>query len=214
MQVANVKGATRQPAGRGANQRLRADGMLPAVIYGHGEAPEAVAVSKRDFEYALHHLQHVINLEVDGKAQQYLVKDVQYDHLHKEPIHVDLMRVDPNERVKISVALELKGTPKGAAEGGQITQLLSDLHVECPLIAIPDAIRADISGLALNQALHIRELALPEGVTALHAAEDVICICRLPKAAIEAGAAAAPAEGAAAEPEVIGRVAKEKPEGE
>lgn len=211
MQVANVKGEARSANGRHANERLRRRGMLPAIIYGHGEAPETIALSKHDFDYALHHLQHVINLDVSGKSSTYLIKEVQYDHLHKDVIHVDLMRVDANEKVKISIALELKGTPKGAAEGGQVTQLLSDLHVECPLLAIPEVVRADISHLALNQSLHIKELTLPAGVTALHPAEELVCIVRLPKASAEAAVAGAAPEGAVAEPEVIGRVAKEKP---
>ncbi|MBK8913852.1 MAG: 50S ribosomal protein L25 [Phycisphaerales bacterium] len=209
MQVANVKGEKRSAGGRHANERLRRRGMLPAVIYGHGEAPQSVAVSRHDFEIALHALQHVIALEVDGAKQQYLVKDVQYDHLHKDPIHIDLMRVDANERVRVSVALELKGTPAGAALGGQITQLLTDLHIECLLIAIPETLRVDIAHLGLNQSVHVRELSLPEGVKALHSPEELICICRLPKAAVET-VATATGEGAAAEPEVIGRVAKDK----
>lgn len=215
MQIATIKGEPRKPANRNANRRLRQRGLVPAVIYGHGEKPETVAVSLAELRSALAHLAHVIKVEAGGRTQQYLLKEVQYDHLQSTPIHVDLMRVDPNERVKVKVPVELKGEPHGAHEGGILVQVISDLEIECRLIEIPEVIRANVAHLGLNQVLHVRDLELPAGVTPQHGPEDIVATVRPKRGVEELAPAAPPAEGAAAEPEVIGRKAKEEPaEGE
>lgn len=208
MQIANVQGESRSPGGRHANERLRRRGLVPAVIYGHGEKPETVAVSLRDLSDALGRLQHVIQLSAGGPPQQYLIKDVQYDHLQSTPIHVDLMRVDVNERVRVKVPVDFKGDPKGVQEGGQLVIVVNDIEIECGLLQIPDSIRANIGHLGLNQALHVRELEWPQGVTPVQGPEEVVASVRAKRG--EETPAAAPAEGAAAEPEVIGRQAKDK----
>lgn len=205
MEVANVQGEVRQPGGRHANERLRRRGMIPAIIYGHGEEPENVAISRRDLELALEHLQHVIQLQVDGGSKQYLIKDVQYDHLHRYPIHADLMRVDMSEKVHVKVALELRGDPVGVRGGGVLIQSMSDLDVECALRDLPEVIRVEIDGLDLNHVLHVKDLALPPGVRAMSDPEAAVVAVRAKKAEVEA------LEGeAAAAPEVIGRVAKDQ----
>ncbi len=209
MEIATVKGESREIGGRTANNRIRRRGMLPAIIYGHGEAPQAVSLLLHDLENALARMTHVINLEIGGRAQQYLVKDVQYDHLMKTPIHVDLMRVDPNERVHVRVGVELRGNPRGLTEGGEMVQLISDLEIECPLLAIPEILRPKIDHLHVNDALHVRDLELPEGVRALQPPDTVICHVRTKKLAVETPAVAV-AEGGPSEPEMIGRVAKEE----
>lgn len=213
MQIATIKGETRKVAGRNANERIRRAGMVPGVVYGHGEATEFVAVSQRDLEGVLNKQAHVVKLSVGGNEKQYFIKDVQYDHLQKTPIHIDLLRVDPNERIKVSVPIELRGTPVGLSVGGEIIQPISDLEIECKLVEIPETIRVKIDHLNLGQAIHVKELELPKDVKALHHPEEVVISVRLKKVDVPVAAAAAPAEGAAAaEPEVIGRIAKEKPE--
>lgn len=208
MQIASVTGETRKPGGRHANERLRRRGLIPGVVYGHGEQPETVAVSLHDLERALHHLQHVINLKVGAAETPFLIKEVQYDHLQRTPLHVDLMRVDLNERVKVKVALEFKGTPVGVREGGVLTTIIADLEVECLLAEIPETIRVNIDNIAIGGSLHVRELDLPAGVTAITPADATVVAVRHKKT--DAPVAAVEGE-AAVEPEVIGRVAKEVP---
>lgn len=212
MQIASATGERRTPGGRHANERIRRRGLVPAVIYGHGEAPETVSISRHDLEWALAHSRHVLALRIDGREMRYLIKEVQYDHLQKTPIHVDLMRVDAGERVRVKVALELRGVPQGVRAGGVLLQTVGDLDVECGLLEIPDAIRADVAHLGLHEALHVRELELPPGVKALHDPETVVAVVRAKREEVPV---AAPAEAeAAAEPEVIGRVAREESEEE
>jgi len=211
MQISTVTAEKRNPGGRHANERIRRAGNVPAIIYGHGESPEAVSLSAHELGLALEHLQHVLKLKVGGQETLYLLKDVQYDHLQRTPIHVDLMRVDPNERVKVTVPVEFRGTPHGTTVGGELVTLLADVHIECKLLEIPDSVRAKIDGLEIGSALHIRELELPADVKALHSPEEVVCLVRHKKT--DEAVAGAPAEGEAGkEPEVIGRIAKEKPE--
>ena len=213
MQIATMKGEARKGGGRNANERVRRAGMVPGVIYGHGEANETVAVPLHELESVLGKAAHVVKLTVAGKENQYFIKEVQYDHLQKTPIHIDLMRVDPNERIRVKVPVELRGTPVGLSVGGEIIQPISDIEIECKLVEIPETIRIKIDHLNLGMAVHIKELELPPDVKAMHHAEEVVISVRLKKIDV-AAVAAAPLEGAptSAEPEVIGRVAKEKTE--
>ncbi len=215
MATGALKSEKRESGGRSVNRRLRRNGMIPAVIYGHGQANETVAISLHDLEQAIHRMEHVIRLDgVDN--EQYLIKDVQYDHLQKTPIHIDLLRVDPNEKVQVNVAIELRGTPKGAAEGGTLVQVMADLEIECLIGKIPDVLRPSVAGLAIGDSLHVRDLQLPEGVEALADPDETIATCRAPRGteAEEVAVVAEGEEGAEAkEPERIGRVAKEE-EGE
>jgi large subunit ribosomal protein L25 len=211
MQIASIQGETRKPGGRHANYRLRKRGLVPAVIYGHGLPPETVALSQRDLLRALEHAQHVIKLSIDQRGTQYLLKDVQYDHLQHRPIHVDLMRVDPSERVTVNVGIELRGEPKGVHEGGDLIQVLTDLDVECPLLNIPEMLRLKIDHLGVGEALHVRDIELPEGVITRHSPDDVVATVRAKRGvAVEEEEAEALVEEAGAEPEVIGRAAKEE----
>lgn len=211
MQISTVSAQSRKPGGRHANERVRRAGLVPGVIYGHGETPETVSLSGHELGLALEHLQHVLKLNVGGKETLYLLKDVQYDHLQRTPVHVDLMRVDPNERVKVTVPVEFRGTPHGTTVGGELVTILADVHLECKLLEIPDSVRAKIDHLEIGKALHVKELELPADVKALHGPDDVVCLVRHKKT--DEAVAAPVVEGEAGkEPEVIGRVAKEKTE--
>ncbi len=213
MHIETISAEPRQPGGKHANERLRRRGMIPAVIYGHNRPPETVAVSQHDLLLALQHTTHVVNLEMNGSQTQYLLKDIQYDHLHHVPIHVDLMRVAPDERVHVKLAIELRGEPHGVHEGGELLQVLNEIEIECPLLEVPDTLKIKVDHLGVNQALHVGDLELPEGVKALHKAEDVIAVVRPKKgvAVSEAGEEEA-VEEAPAEPEVMGRGKKEEDE--
>lgn len=216
MQIADVKGETRNPGNRRANRKLRTGGLVPAVIYGHGKDPETVALSQHDLELALHRLQHVLNVQVGGKKGQYLVKEVQYDHLQMHPIHVDLMRVDPNERVQVKVPIELRGEPHGIHEGGELVHVITDLDVECRLLEIPEFVRPVVDHMGVGDTLHIKDLELPEGVTATGNGDDVVVVVRAKRGVTvdELEQAAEPtAEAGGKEPEVFGRTAKDESEG-
>ena len=211
MEIAQLQAETRPGRGTRAARRLRRQGKLPGVVYGHGELPENVAIGEHDLENLLGHGSHVLQLNVNGKTKQVLIKAVQFDHLGVKPIHVDFMRVDLNERVRVSVPLEFRGTPIGTHEGGILEHELVDLEVDCLVTEIPEVIRVNVAELGLGDALHVRELELPPDVHAVSGPEVIVCAVRAKKAAAEVVEVVA-AEAAPAEPEIIGR--KEKEEGE
>src|SRR5438477_8482309 len=152
-QTAQITAKPRAELGSRANKRLRDAGMLPGVIYGHKEAVVPVTLPRKETVNHLKHGAHVFDLAVDGKSEKVLVKEVQYDHLGIEVIHVDFARVSLDEKVEVTVSLELKGTPKGEAEGGVLTQVISELEVECLVTDIPSVIRHNVADLGLDEVL-------------------------------------------------------------
>jgi large subunit ribosomal protein L25 len=195
-----VKAQSRKELGSRANKRLRDSGILPGVIYGHKQAVLPIALTRKEVANHLSHGAHLFNLSLDGQNETVLVKEVQYDHLGIELIHIDFSRVDLTERVKITVPLELKGTPKGEADGGVLQQLIADLEIECVVTDIPDMIRFNVSEMGLNSILHVKDLILPPNVKTLQDGDYIVATV---KEIVETVATAA-AEGEA-EPEVIGR---------
>jgi large subunit ribosomal protein L25 len=206
-QSAQVTAKPRSELGSRANKRLRDAGLLPGVIYGHKEAVVPVTLPKKEVVNHLSHGAHVFDVALDGKSEKVLVKEVQYDHLGIEVIHVDFARVSLDEKVEVTIPIELKGEPK-EAEGGVMQQVINELEVECLVTEIPDAIRVNVADMKLNDVLAIKDLQLPPGVTTKLDAELIVVTLKEVKE--EEIAPAAP-EAEAAEPEVIG---KKKEEGE
>src|SRR3712207_3922873 len=160
-QSATITIKARPELGSRANKRLRDAGLVPGVIYGHKEAVVPVTLPKKELVGHLNHGAHVFDLALDGRSEKVLVKEVQYDHLGIEVIHVDFARVSLDERVEVTVPLELKGTPKGEADGGVLQQLVSDLEIECLVTEIPASIRHNVAEMAVDDVLHIKDIQLP-----------------------------------------------------
>ncbi len=215
MEGGAIKATKRAPAGRRAASRLRKAGQVPGIIYGHGEPPLPVALDGEMLAWHLHHGAQLLDLEMDGQASKLLVKDVQYDHLNENITHVDLARVRLDERVTVSVPLRFRGTPVGVKiDGGQLLTPLTQIEVECLVIAIPSEIRVNVAELKINDHLTVGQLELPEGIKALANPEQVVALVAEPQAE-EVLAPAAAAEAGPTEPEVIGRkVEEEAAEGE
>src|SRR5688500_18024366 len=199
----------RSELGSRANKRLRDAGFIPGVVYGHKEAVVPVTLGKKELSNYLSRGTHVFDLAMDGKSEKVLVKDVQYDHLGMEVLHVDFARVSLDETVEVTVPLELKGTPKGEEEGGVLQQIVAELEIECRVTDIPSLIVHNVTEMKLDDVLHIRDLKLPPGVKAMQDEDLVVAQVK----AIEEEVAAPAAEEGAAEPEVIGRKPEEGEEG-
>jgi len=203
VQSAQISVKQRSELGSRANKRLRDGGQVPGVIYGHKEAVVPITLPKKEVSNHLSRGAHVFDLSFDGRSEKVLVKEVQYDHLGLEVIHVDFARVSLDEKVEVTVTLELKGTPRGEADGGVLQQVLSELEIECLVTEIPEVIRHNISEMALDDVLHVRDLQLPPGVKVLQDEDLIVATVR---EVVEE--AAAPAAEGEAEPEVIGRKAE------
>jgi large subunit ribosomal protein L25 len=211
-----INGKTRQDkdTGKKACKRTRKAGWMPGIVYGHKQDAVAVLLPTRELEQALRKGAHVLTINLDNGTEQVLVKDVQWDHLGSSMMHVDLTRVDLNERVKVTVQIVLRGTPKGAVEGGVLEQVLSQMEVECVVTQIPESLRVSVADLGVGQALHIKDVPVPEGTVAIGDPETVVCLCRILGEEPAPEAAAATPEEGAAEPEVITRGKPEEEEGE
>ncbi|HUU84559.1 MAG TPA: 50S ribosomal protein L25 [Phycisphaerae bacterium] len=210
METVTLEGVRRVRVGTRHARRIRNEGKLPAIIYGHGEAPESVALSAHEVEVELQHGARVLTVKLEEKETQYLIKSVQYDHLGTTPIHLDLMRVDVHETVTVEVGIELRGTPKGVADGGVLEQHLNSLEVECLMIAIPETLRPSVMPLGIGDSLLVKDLKLPPGVKTTVSPEERVATVRL--LAVEVEEEEAPAAEEAAQPEVIGRGKKEEEE--
>jgi large subunit ribosomal protein L25 len=206
---------TSQREGRGSRKadRLRTQGKVPAVVYGHKKATESVSVDRDALLHAVTHKARVVDLKSAAGTQKALISELQWDHLGKDILHADFQRVAIDERISVSVPLELKGTAPGVTAGGALEQPLHSLQVECLAIAVPESVRVNIGELQIGSVIHVRDLLLPEGVKSLADPDAVVVQVKAPLVEAEAPAAV-PAEGEQAEPEVIGRKVAAEEEGE
>jgi large subunit ribosomal protein L25 len=215
-EAVKIQAETRDPAknkgtGTRVARRLRAKGRIPAILYGHKQAPVPISLSQESVWDMIKKSTHLAELNLGESTEMALVRHVQWDHLGKEIIHLDFARVSADESIEIEVRLDFRGTAPGVAEGGVVEQLVHTVSVTCRASAIPDAIRVDLSNLHLGTALHVRDLtALPEGVT-INADPEQLLVHVTTRAAAPEPAAEAEAEGAA-QPEVIKPERKEKEE--
>jgi large subunit ribosomal protein L25 len=200
--VVTLKASPREGTGSRVAYKIRKQGLVPGIVYGHKEPNVPVAVSAEELDRAIR-VQHarVLDLQLDGKTETVLIRELQWDHLGKTMLHVDFERKSRTEAVKVTVPVELRNAPKTTG-GAVLDQPLHTLHVECPLGSIPEAIRIDITNLTLGAPIHVKDLQLPEGVKALDTPEAVVVHLKLPgaEAAVTPAAGVAPT---AAEPEVI-----------
>ncbi|MHC4560006.1 MAG: 50S ribosomal protein L25 [Planctomycetota bacterium] len=117
-----LKAEVREHTGSKAVQRVREQGRIPAIVYGHKQEPVAISLDAHNFVEGLHHGHRLMDVQVGRKKEKMIVKELQYDYLGKNIIHADLMRVDITESVKVTVPIELKGTARGTHEGGIIEE--------------------------------------------------------------------------------------------
>jgi large subunit ribosomal protein L25 len=199
--------------GRGSSKarRLRRQGLVPGVIYGHKEAAESVSLSAELVSHAVRHGARVVDLKGGKGLQKAQIKEVQWDHLGKEIVHIDLVRVAADERIKVQVPLEVKGIAPGVTAGGVLDQPIHVIEVECLVTAVPASIRVNVNELQQGQAIHVRDLHLPPDVKATADPDAIVIHVTAPQAEPEPSAVPA---AESAEPEVIGRKAAEEEEAE
>lgn len=168
--------AARAPEGSRAARRLRREGMVPGIIYGAGDEPRSFKVDARILRNALAHAHAVIEVSLDGSAKvPVMVKDLQRHPVRSDTVHVDLLRVDLNEKIQTTVLLHLSGADvaPGVKGGGILNQEIVQLNVEALPGDVPDAIEQDVSDMEINTTLTVADLSAPQGVTLLDDPEMV-----------------------------------------
>jgi len=220
MSVIVIKGERRDNVGKGGARKARAAGLIPGVLYGHGVDPIAVSVNSREFETSLRSHKGgnaIFNLSVAGTEYASLVREVQYDPITHDILHLDFLHISLDEEVTVKVAVHLTGTAVGVKEGGGILEgIMREVEVRCLPTDIPGSIDIDVTHLNIGESVHVRDLSVPSGAI-ISGPDDTVATVVPPtvmeeKPADEA-AAEAPAEGEG-EPEVIAKGKKEDEEGE
>jgi large subunit ribosomal protein L25 len=194
---------------RGA-RRLRREGMIPAVVYGHGEATVSVALAADELMKAIRHGARVIDLKQGEKLQKALIRELQWDALGQDILHADFARVSADERITLDVRIELRGTAPGVTAGGVLVQQIHNLHVECSVVNVPESIRVNVGELQKDQILHVRDLVLPPGVMVKNDPDAIVV--QVTEKMVEGEAPAAAPAAEQAEPEVIGKKKEEEAE--
>lgn len=204
----------RTETGRSAVRKIKAQGGVPAVIYGGKTEPESLQIRKRDISILLSRASGeniLVELEIEGEAggRTALVQEVQHSPLGGDILHVDFHAVSMDEMIEADVPLEPTGIAEGVKTfGGLLEQNVRSLEIECLPRDLPDVITVDVSHLNIGDSIHVREIKLPEGVTT-SVPPDLTAFSVLAPTVEEAPAAAAEAPTA---PEVI-TAKKEEPEG-
>jgi large subunit ribosomal protein L25 len=154
----------RSQKGSAACRRLRNQGLIPGNIYGHNAATEPVTIESNVLRPLIFGGTKVVDVELDGRHDKAIVREIQWDAFGIDITHFDLLRVDPNERVHIDVPIELKGTAPGVLSGGMLEQPVHKLSIDCLAYQIPDSIQVKIGALQIGQTVHVSDLELPEGI--------------------------------------------------
>jgi large subunit ribosomal protein L25 len=208
-----IKTENRSDTGSRAARRLRAAGLVPVNVYGHGEANQHLAIDEHQLDLALHTQHQVFTLAIGEQEQPCLVKHVQYDAFGQRIVHVDFTRVSLTEEVEVEVELDILGPAKGVTDGGQMVVHHPAVWVRCRANAIPDSLPVDITALLMGQALHAGDVSLPPGVALdeekMAPQEALVTVVAPRAAAAEEEEEAVMAEGeeaapAAGEPEAEG----------
>ena len=190
--------------GTGASRRLRLSGKVPGIVYGAGE-PQMIELDHNALYFALKKEafhSSILDLEVAGKSQQVLLRDVQYHPFRQLVLHVDFQRVDPSKKIHTKVPLHFMNqetNPAVKLSGAIISHVLNEIEVVCLPASLPEFVEVDLAKIEAGQSLHAKDIALPADVTLVahvEAENPVVASATVPAGAV---AAAEGEEGAAAE---------------
>ncbi|MGA7756971.1 MAG: 50S ribosomal protein L25 [Ilumatobacteraceae bacterium] len=200
---------TGRRAGSSDARRLRTEGKIPAVVYGHGMDPIAVSVDRRELRQALSGaagMNTILDLTVDGTVYPSLIKDIQRHPVKRSVQHIDFIQVNLNEDIVVSIPIHLEGEAKDvSANGGLVDLAMQEMQVRTTPRNIPDGVTIDVSEMTMDSVIRVEDIPLPSGVTAEAEADApvvTVLTMRTPVLdAEEAAAEEAAAEGEAAEGE-------------
>ena len=200
--VLNVQART--AGGTGDARRLRKTGLIPAIVYGKGIEPKCISVNATEWQLLSRNELNILSLVEDGKETLVLLKEVQHDPIRNRTRHLDFQAISMDQKIKAHVAVRPgHALPAGASAGGLLEQNLHEIEVESLPQDLPEEIIVDVSGMNLGDMIHVGDIQMPAGVTAVTHA-DIVVFTEVDENAAAAEEEAAPAEGEeAAEPEVI-----------
>lgn len=211
MEHIELKVSPRGKLTKGELNKARKEGKVPAQLYGKEISPISIFIDREEFGSAARRITEsmIIDLNLEGKKYPSLMKEVQKANISGDLLHIDFNLIERGHKIHVKVPLHLTGTAKGVREGGILEHAIHDIEVECDPEMLPEKIEVDITDLEANHALHLRDIALPEGVKPLTNPETVIAIIKFARAEVEKveapeAAEATAAEAAAAQPAAEG----------
>ncbi len=190
-----IDAVKRDDVGTSHSRSMRGDGLVPGIIYGLGDTPEKISLKAKELRKSLEieaFYSHIIELNIDGKKQQVILKDIQRHPSKKEVLHIDFFRVKADEKLKVTVPLHFLNettAPGVKIGGGIISRLATDLEIICLPKDIPEYIEVDLINLELDETIHLKDIKLPENVESvlLQQSEDndiPIVVIHKPKAEV------------------------------
>ncbi len=186
-----LKAAKREGTGKGGARKLRQTGRVPAVLYGKDMSPVSLSVDAHDVRHLFQTISvenTLVDLKVEGVKEPFvtLVREIQTHPYKPDLVHIDFLRVQEGVEVELEVPLHLVGTPVGVKqEGGVLEQMIHELAVRCIPSEIPEAIEIDVSGLALDDSVHVSDIAFGEGVEITIPGDRVVCLVAMPRVVVE-----------------------------
>ncbi|HVE08124.1 MAG TPA: 50S ribosomal protein L25/general stress protein Ctc [Paraburkholderia sp.] len=196
----------RSKQGTGASRRLRNTGKTPGIVYGASSEPQLIELDHNALWHALKkEVFHssILELEVAGKAQQVLLRDVQYHPFRQLVLHVDFQRVDPNKKLHTKVPLHFMNqetNPAVKLSGAVISHVVNEIEIECLPAALPEFLEVDLAKIEAGQTMHAKDIVLPAGVALtahIEAENPVIASATIPAGAVSEEAATGEGEAAA-----------------
>lgn len=157
-----LKVERRVTPGSTATRHVRAQGRVPANLYGFGKPGECISICGEAVEKLVATRSSVVDVELDGTVDKAVVQELQWDVFSTQVLHVDLRRVDPNGRATVDVVVELRGEPVGLKDGGLLRQAVKRVSVSCPDYRIPKSIPVRIGALQVGDAIRASDLQLPD----------------------------------------------------
>ncbi len=205
----------RETQGKGASRRLRHEGKVPAILYGGHSEARALTLSHQKLAIMLENERFystILSLKVGDQTQAAILKDVQRHPYKNAIVHIDFQRVEDNEKIRMSIPLHFVGAsvaPGVKTQGGMVSHMRNEVEVSCLPKDLPEFIEVDLSGLSINESIHLSQLKIPDGVELIALAKEDAAVVAIhspraeepePAAAAAAAEGAAPAAAAAAAP--------------
>ncbi|MDC1142972.1 50S ribosomal protein L25 [Planctomycetota bacterium] len=200
MDIPTVVATRREESGTNKMRRFRAEGKLPGVMYGKKQENINLTFSYADVVGLVKDSSLVVNLEVDGKTETVLMRGLQRDHLGDHFHHVDFLRIDLSEKVRLRLPINFVGTPIGAATGGLLEIMHAAVDCLCPADRIPKRLEVKVVDLKVDDSIQFKDLELPEGAELLQSPDAIVIKCAKARRAAALDRAAEVKAGAPADP--------------
>ena len=167
--MSNLKAIKRENTSSGSNNKLRSEGLVPAILYGGKEANKNISIEQKDIKNLIHSdtfLSKVLDLEVDGKKEKVIPRDIAFNVVTEEPIHIDFMRIVSGKRIILEIPVKFINHPDspGLKRGGVLNIVRRKVELKCPAENIPDEIIIDLAGTDIGTSIKISSVKLPENV--------------------------------------------------